>query len=102
MHVLEKEGFDLSIYAEIISSMSPLLAESLQRQANAIATDNFTDTEAALETWAAGLGHHLEAFAKQGFNTDLLKPVLELLTKAVDAGHGNEEIAAVIKVLREE
>lgn len=88
------------MYVEILSSMSPLLAESLRRQANAIAIDNFTDTEAALETWAAGLEHQLDAFDQRGFNIDLLKPVYELLNKAVVAGHGSEEIE-VIKVLRQ-
>lgn len=62
MMALEKQGLDLGMYVEIISSMSPLLTERLRRQANAIATDNFNDTEAALETWAAGLGSQVNAF----------------------------------------
>lgn len=101
IHVLEKQGFDLHQYMEIMSGTSPLLVESIERQANAIAKESYADTEAALETWAAGLEHYLRDFTPQGCNFDLMMPVRELLNKAVAAGHGSEEIAAVIKVLRQ-
>jgi 3-hydroxyisobutyrate dehydrogenase-like beta-hydroxyacid dehydrogenase len=100
IHVLEREGFDLNQYAEIISGMSPLLTESIERQANAIARDSFTDTEAALETWAAGLEHYVHTFGPQGCDFELMKPVRDLLSRAVAAGYGSEEVAAAIKVLR--
>lgn len=100
IHVLEKQGFDLTQYTEILSETSPLLIESIERQANAIAKERYTDTEAALETWAAGLEHYLHTFAPQGCNFDLMMPVRQLMNKAIAAGHGDEEIAAVIKVLR--
>jgi 3-hydroxyisobutyrate dehydrogenase-like beta-hydroxyacid dehydrogenase len=101
VHVLEREGFDLKVYAEIISGMSSLLVESIGHQVNAIANDNYADTEAALETWEAGLKHYFRSFDRPELNLDLMMPVGELLRKAVTAGYGGEEIAAVIKVLRQ-
>lgn len=101
MHVLEREGFDLSQYADIISGMSPLLKESVERQANAIAGNRYADTEAALETWAAGLEHYVHTFGQHGCDLGLIEPVRDLLSRAVAAGHGNEEVAAAIKVLRQ-
>jgi 3-hydroxyisobutyrate dehydrogenase-like beta-hydroxyacid dehydrogenase len=96
-HILEQAGLDVGLYAEILAGGGPSLADSLHRQAAAIAANHFTDTEAALETWAAGLNHG------ENFPTGaiaLLKPIRELLNQAVAAGFGDEEIAAVIKVLR--
>lgn len=99
-YLLEQAGLDVGDYAEIMAAGAPLMAESLHRQAKAIATDNFSDTEASLGTWAAAVNHNVDAFGEHG-GVDLMKPVRELLNRAVDAGYGGEEIAAVIKVLRQ-
>ena len=96
-HILEQAGLDVGSYAEILAGEGPSIADSLHRQAAAIAANDFTDTEAALGTWAAGMNH--EAEIPTGA-IDLLKPVRELLNQAVAAGYGDEEIAAAIKVLR--
>lgn len=96
-HILEQAGLDVGSYAEMLADEGPLIADSLHRQAAAIAANDFTDTEATLGTWAAGMNHEAE------FPTgaiDLLKPIRELLNQAVAAGYGDEEIAAVIKILR--
>ena len=99
-YLLEQAGLDVGLYAEMMASAAPLLAESLHRQAMAIATNSFTDTEASLGTWAAGLDHNPDAYGEQA-GIDLLKPIRELLNRAVDAGYGEEEIAAAIKIFRE-
>jgi 3-hydroxyisobutyrate dehydrogenase-like beta-hydroxyacid dehydrogenase len=99
-YLLEQAGLDVGFYAEMLAGATPLLTESLRRQANAIATNSFTDTEAALGTWAAGLNHNADAYGEQG-GIDLIKPIRELLNRAVDAGYGEEEIAAAIKIFRE-
>jgi 3-hydroxyisobutyrate dehydrogenase-like beta-hydroxyacid dehydrogenase len=85
IHVLERYGLDLDRYAEILSTISPLLVESIGRQAAAVVEESYAETEAALETWAAGFDHYLRAFSEQGCNVDLMKPVQTLLDKAVAA-----------------
>ena len=99
-HNMEQAGLDVGAYAEMMPGMAQLLTQSLQHQARAIATSDFSNTEAALDTWAAALNHNTDAFGKHG-DIDLLKPVRELLNMAVDAGYGNEEISAAIKILRQ-
>lgn len=98
-YVLEKAGLDVGFYAEVMGAGAPVLSASLRRQANAIATNSFADTEASLGTWAAGLNHNEALGAQNGI--DLMKPVRELLNRAVEAGYGDEEIAAAIKVFRQ-
>jgi len=99
-YLLEQAGLDVGLYAEMMGSATPLLAESLHRQAMAIATNSFTDTEASLGTWAAGLNHNADAYGEQA-GIDLFKPIRELLNRAVNAGYGEEEVAAAIKIFRE-
>jgi 3-hydroxyisobutyrate dehydrogenase-like beta-hydroxyacid dehydrogenase len=96
-HVLEQAGLDVGLYAEMLVGGGWSLADSVHRQATAIAANHFTDTEAALGTWAAGYNHKEELPTGA---IDLLEPIRELLNQAVAAGFGDEEIAAVIKVLR--
>jgi 3-hydroxyisobutyrate dehydrogenase-like beta-hydroxyacid dehydrogenase len=96
-HILEQAGLDVSLYAEMLAGGGPSMADSLHRQAAAIAVNHFTDTEAALGTWAAAMNHEEEIPTGA---IDLLKPIRELLNQAVAAGFGDEEIAAAIKVLR--
>ena len=99
-YLLEKAGFDIGDYAEIMAAGVPLLSQSLHRQISAIATNNFSDTEASLGTWAAAINHNVDAFGGQG-GIDLMMPIRELLNRAVNAGYADEEIAAAIKVLRQ-
>jgi len=101
-YVLEQAGLDVGSYAEMMvaAAATPVFAESLRRQANAIATNNFSDTEASLGTWADALNHDSDAYGEH-VGIDLVKPIRELLNRAVDAGYGDEEIAAAIKVLRQ-
>ncbi len=96
-HILEQAGLDVGMYAEMLVGGGSLLGESLHRQAAAIAANHFTDTEAALGTWAAGFNDTEELPTGA---IDLLEPIRELLNQAVAAGFGDEEIAATIKVLR--
>jgi len=99
-YLLEQAGLDVGAYAEIMAAGAPIMTESLHRQANAIATNSFSDTEASLGTWAAAINHNVDAFGEHG-GVDLMKPIRELLNRAVDAGYGDEEIGAAIKVLRQ-
>ena len=96
-HILEQAGLDVGLYAEMLADGGADMSDSLHRQTAAIAANHFTDTEAALGTWAAGIGQD-EDFPAGAI--DLLKPIRELLDQAVSAGYGDEEIAAAIKVLR--
>jgi 3-hydroxyisobutyrate dehydrogenase-like beta-hydroxyacid dehydrogenase len=48
---------------------------------------------------AAGFANLIEAASDQGVDASLLKPMQALLTRAVEAGHGDEDLAAVVPLL---
>jgi hypothetical protein len=97
-HILEQAGLDVGIYADMLSSVTPLLVKGLPREVAAIAANDFTNTEASIDAWGAEGYDHTEDLPTGAI--DLLEPIRELLNQAVAAGSGDEGIAAAIKVLR--
>jgi 3-hydroxyisobutyrate dehydrogenase-like beta-hydroxyacid dehydrogenase len=101
-HIVEKEGLDIGEYVEIVAG---LLAANdggeLRRQGNAIMRNDFSETEAALGTWAAALSKLVQDHEKRGLNVEFVHAISSLLNRASKAGFGEEEVAAVIKVMRD-
>jgi 3-hydroxyisobutyrate dehydrogenase-like beta-hydroxyacid dehydrogenase len=102
IQIIEKEGMDVGEYVDLIADyFESGDAVDIRRQGNAIARNAFGDTEGALETWEAAFSRLLEGYANQGINVELLRLMCDLLNRAVKAGYGGEEVAAVIKVMRD-
>jgi 3-hydroxyisobutyrate dehydrogenase-like beta-hydroxyacid dehydrogenase len=102
-HIVEKEGLDVGEYVEIVAGV--VAADDggdLRRQGNAIVRNDFSDTEAALGTWSAGLSNLVGDLAKRGLNVEFAQAISGLLERALRAGYAEEEVAAVIKVMRDE
>jgi 3-hydroxyisobutyrate dehydrogenase-like beta-hydroxyacid dehydrogenase len=100
-HIVEKEGLDVGEYVEIVAGM--VAADDggeLRRQGNAIVRNDFSKTEAALGTYAAALSKWVGDHAKRGLNLEFPRAISGLLNRALRAGYGEEEVAAVIKVMR--
>ena len=101
-HIVEQEGLDVSEYLELVVGMSvDEVPHDLRRQGNAIARNDFSDTQAALGTYAAGLSNLVGDYAKRGLNMQFPQAINDLLNRALQAGYEEEEVAAVIKVMRE-
>jgi 3-hydroxyisobutyrate dehydrogenase-like beta-hydroxyacid dehydrogenase len=101
-HIVEKEGLDVGEYVEIVAGV--VAADDggdLRRQGNAIVRNDFSDTEAALGTWSAGLSNLVGDLAKRGLNVEFAQAISGLLERALRAGYAEEEVAAVIKVMRD-
>ena len=101
-HIVEKEGLDVGEYVDFITGYFATDAgDAVGRQGNALVRNDFSGTEAALGTYAAGLSKYLSGHAERGLNVEFPLAISALLDRALKAGYGEEELAAVIKVLRE-
>jgi 3-hydroxyisobutyrate dehydrogenase-like beta-hydroxyacid dehydrogenase len=101
-HIVEKEGLDVGEYVEIVADMFATDdGGELRRQGNAIVRNDFSITEASLGTWAAALSKLAGGHAKRGLNVEFPQAISGLLNRALRAGYGEEDVAAVIKVMRE-
>jgi hypothetical protein len=74
----------------------------IRRQGNAIARNAFADSDEAIKTWEAGCSRLIDGYADQGINFEFLRLMCDHLNRAIKAGYGDEEVAAVIKVMRDE
>jgi 3-hydroxyisobutyrate dehydrogenase-like beta-hydroxyacid dehydrogenase len=101
-HIIEQEGLDVGEYLEFVVGMfAAEVPGVLRSQGNAIARNEFSDTEAALGTYAAFFSKFLEDHAERGLNVEFAQAISGLLSRASSAGYEEEEISAVIKVMRE-
>lgn len=99
--IVERAGMPVADYLEMTTpAFKDRLAEDLRRQAMAIVNDQFGETEASLAGWAAAITHHVEDQAGQGIKLPFARAICDILNSAVAAGYGDEELAAVIKVMR--
>ena len=96
----EASNFSVTAYTELLSETLPVLLHQIQHLAITIAHNNFTDTEAALKTYAAPTSLWVEQCKERGVNAEFPAFVDGWLQRGMDAGYGEEEVSAIIKVLR--
>lgn len=99
---LECEASDFSVanYSELLTETLPVLLHQIQHLATTIAQNNFSDTEAALKTYAAPMSLWVGQCAERGVNTEFPAFIDGWLQRGMAAGYGDEEISALIKLLR--
>ena len=99
-NVCEIEGFSLESYAEFFPALLPLAVAQAQHIVSTIANDTFDDTEAALDTYASGVKRHRNDRLARGINAEFPAFASDWLDRAVQAGYGDQELSALIKILR--
>jgi 3-hydroxyisobutyrate dehydrogenase-like beta-hydroxyacid dehydrogenase len=102
IQIVEKEGMDVGKCVDLIADLfGSDDAYGIRRQGNAIARNAFGDSDEAIKTWEAACFRLLEGYGDQGVNVELLRLMCDHLNRAKKAGYGEEEIAAMIKVMRD-
>jgi 3-hydroxyisobutyrate dehydrogenase-like beta-hydroxyacid dehydrogenase len=96
----EREGFSLATYAEWMTALMPVMTHQVEHLAATLAQNRFGDTQAALKTYAAAYASFAGDAEARGTNAEVLQFLSGLLQRGVAAGYGDEEISALIKVLR--
>jgi 3-hydroxyisobutyrate dehydrogenase-like beta-hydroxyacid dehydrogenase len=103
IQIVEKEGMDVGKCVDIIADLFESGDQiDIRRQGNAIARNAFGDSDEAIKTWEAGCSRLIDGYADQGINFEFLRLMCDHLNRAIKAGYGDEEVAAVIKVMRDE
>jgi 3-hydroxyisobutyrate dehydrogenase-like beta-hydroxyacid dehydrogenase len=100
--VAEAEGFDVSRYGEIVNGIMPTFGEFLQHEGRVIASGNFSVSQSPLKISVEATERILQHAREKKIHTGYPVLMAKLLKDANDAGYADEELAAVIKVLRRE
>lgn len=94
--ICESEGVDLEIYASIFGGND----DTARRTIEVIRSDGFANPGAKMQTWYEALQHIQRQAREAAINSEVPDFIAGLLPRGVAAGHGDEHIAAVVKVLR--
>jgi len=91
----ESEEVDLDLLAGVIPE-----SESARDYIQKVADGNYTDTTATLDTWATAFESISRQAADTGINDEVPQLMSSLFDRARKAGLGDEDITALVKILR--
>ena len=91
----ESEGVSLDLYAQMFPE-----SDYAHRYINTIHQEDFEDTSATLRIWLSVLQIIRRQASEAGINSKTPDFIARLFEQGVQAGHGEEDVAALIKVLR--
>lgn len=98
--IAEAVGVDVAAYGCIVNDISPSFGAFFKHEGAVIQSGDFTITESPLRISIPAVGRILLTSQKLGINTQLPALVDGWLRQAEKAGMADEELAALIKVLR--
>jgi 3-hydroxyisobutyrate dehydrogenase-like beta-hydroxyacid dehydrogenase len=95
--ICESEGVGMDEFARLFPR-----DPTVQSYATVIGTDEFENCTATLKVWRAALQRILEQGRDAGISTGFPDHVDKLMQRAEAAGYGEENVMAMVKVLRED
>ena len=98
--VAESEGLDVAAYGRIVRGIALLFGAFFEHEASAIDSGDFTATESPLRISVDATARLLESARASGINTSFPALAAGLFARAARAGLGDEEAAALVKVMR--
>ncbi|WP_129790685.1 NAD(P)-dependent oxidoreductase [Sphingosinicella sp. CPCC 101087] len=98
--ILEAEGLRLDTFGALIEAISPILGAEAKRMGHVIQTNDFGSPESSLKTSGSDIIRLVRQAQEAGINGEFPTFAGDLFKRAIDAGYGGEEHAAIIKILR--
>lgn len=99
--IAEHEGFDVAEYGRIVAGIMPTFAGFLQHEGAVIQSGDFTITQSPMRISVEATQRILQTAQEAGINTEFPAFAAGLFRRADAAGLGGEELAALIKLLRQ-
>jgi 3-hydroxyisobutyrate dehydrogenase-like beta-hydroxyacid dehydrogenase len=98
--ICENEGLRPDAFGELIYNISPILATESKHMGQVIQHNKFTDPESTINTTGLDLHLLVQQAEEAGISKELPQFAANIFQRAIDAGFGQEEHAAIIKVMR--
>ncbi|MBC8136298.1 MAG: NAD(P)-dependent oxidoreductase [Fibrella sp.] len=100
--ICEAEGFGVNTYGSIIAKVAPGFGEFMKHEGAVIQSGNYTVSQSPLSISVEATERILQTARATGINTAFPALASDIFRRAADAGLGGEELAATIKVLRQQ
>jgi 3-hydroxyisobutyrate dehydrogenase-like beta-hydroxyacid dehydrogenase len=98
--IAEVKNISVKTFGTIVKDISPSFGAFFAHEGGVIASGDFAVTESPMRISVSAVERILRSSEALGLNSELPRLVNGWLGRAVAAGHSDEELAAVIKVLR--
>ncbi|MFD0698248.1 NAD(P)-dependent oxidoreductase [Paenibacillus sp. GCM10027628] len=100
--IFESEGHRVDALGSMLLTIAPFIGEMIKHMGETIQKGDFENPESSLKTSAVGLEMFLQQAREAKINAEFPAFAMGLFKRAMEAGYGDEKVAAIIKVLREE
>lgn len=100
VRIAETEGFGAAQYGALVAAIAPSFAGFLKYEGEVIESGDFAITQSPLRISVEATERIARAARERGINDEIPAFTAGLFRRAAQAGYGDEEIAALIKVLR--
>lgn len=98
--ICEAEGVPVDAFGAMMASLSPSLGQDLSHMGKAIATGRFEKPESTLRTAGTDIARLVELSTDLNIGAAWPRFAASVFQRGIDAGLGEEEHCAVVKVLR--
>lgn len=98
--ICEAEGFGVAAFGEILAQQAQVLGEDARHMGEVIEKNEYDNPESTLETAGNDIIRLTQLSREAGINAEFPVFAGELFRRAMEAGHGAQEHAALIKLLR--
>lgn len=98
--ILEAEGMRIDAYGALLANISPILGAEAKHLGEVIQTNDYGSPQSSLKTSGSDIIRLVRQAREAGINDEVPAFAASLFKRAIDAGYGSEEHAALIKILR--
>lgn len=96
----EREGFRVDTYGALVAGIAPTFADFLKYEGEVIQSGDYTVGESPLKISVEATERIAQSARDAGINAEFPSFAAGLFRRAAAAGYGDEELAALIKLLR--
>lgn len=98
--ICQAEGASVASFGATLASLAPILGAESKHLGEVIESGNYGHPESTLKTAGEDVERLVQQAKEAGISTEVPAFAAALFRRAIDAGHGAEEHAALIKILR--
>jgi 3-hydroxyisobutyrate dehydrogenase-like beta-hydroxyacid dehydrogenase len=98
--ISESEGFGVDAYGAIVAEIAPSFGAFLKHEGAVIQSGDYAISESPLRISVEATERLAQSATETGINGEFPRFAAGLLRRANEAGYGEEELAALVKVLR--
>ncbi|KAL1914155.1 uncharacterized protein VTP21DRAFT_10812 [Calcarisporiella thermophila] len=100
--IFESEGIRVDALGAMIANLAPIIGEMVKHESNVIQEADYSKPQSSVKISSASIDLIKKQAQEAKINSEVPTFIQGIFKKALAAGYGDEEVGAVIKVLRDD